>query len=265
MEPSADRNRQSLTVSPITKDFSNLVPEFWVPKGINAGQAKVRKSDSFSSLFLGQDVFQATLLCPFHSRCDPLCLRSLNPLLHAVVMLMRVLGAATTRRATCAGGQQVQNEACCVWFPILEDIQTNMFDGGECGDEVGFLFLQVSLTDALQAHSALRLVFHDAIAFSPTLGGGGADGSIVTFADIEVPFAANKGIDDAVCLTRLNIEYKLTLTDRSTWKLRSLTTTPKFRSEICKQLLIFESISFNKFVAFNSLGVRLRSLERNSS
>lgn len=40
---------------------------------------------------------------------------------------------------------------------------------------------------------ALRLTFHDGIAFSPTLGGGGADGSIVTFADTELTFAANGG------------------------------------------------------------------------
>jgi len=68
-------------------------------------------------------------------------------------------------------------------FPILEDIQENLFDGGECGEEV---------------HESLRLTFHDAIGFSPTKGGGGADGSIITFDEIETVFHANGGIDDIV-------------------------------------------------------------------
>ena len=36
-------------------------------------------------------------------------------------------------------------------FPIVDLLQTELFDGGECGEE---------------AHSALRLSFHDAIGFS---------------------------------------------------------------------------------------------------
>ena len=43
------------------------------------------------------------------------------------------------------------NAECCVLFPILEDIQENLFDGGECGEEV---------------HESLRLTFHDAIGIS---------------------------------------------------------------------------------------------------
>jgi hypothetical protein len=56
--------------------------------------------------------------------------------------------------------------------------------GGVCGEE---------------AHESLRLSFHDAIAFSPALiakgqpGGGGADGSMITFPDAEPNFAANNG------------------------------------------------------------------------
>ncbi|RPD53510.1 manganese peroxidase isozyme precursor [Lentinus tigrinus ALCF2SS1-6] len=78
---------------------------------------------------------------------------------------------------------------CCVWFDVLDDIQTNLFDGGECGEEV---------------HESLRLTFHDAIGFSPALfaegkfGGNGADGSIMSFAEIETAFHANGGIDDIV-------------------------------------------------------------------
>ena len=68
-------------------------------------------------------------------------------------MLIIVLAAAQIPRATCADGNVVKNEACCVLFPVLEDIQANLFDGGECGEE---------------SHGALRLAFHDAIGFSLT-------------------------------------------------------------------------------------------------
>ncbi|KAJ6450104.1 putative versatile peroxidase [Mycena sanguinolenta] len=92
-------------------------------------------------------------------------------------------GASTPqKRATCPGGETVKNAACCAWFPVLEDILPNMF-GNECGDD---------------AHGALRLSFHDAIGFSPSGGGGGADGSIITFSDIELAYPPNDGLDDAV-------------------------------------------------------------------
>ncbi|KAK0241265.1 manganese peroxidase 2 [Armillaria nabsnona] len=98
--------------------------------------------------------------------------------------VVRQSNAALTKRVACADGiHTVTNEACCVLFPIIDDIQTNLFDGGECGEEV---------------HESLRLTFHDAIGFSPTIGGGGADGSIVIFSDIETAFHANNGIDEIV-------------------------------------------------------------------
>ncbi len=56
-------------------------------------------------------------------------------------------------RVACASGQFVKQRACCALFPILDDIQANLFDGGDCGEH---------------AHSALRIAFHDAIAFSLT-------------------------------------------------------------------------------------------------
>ncbi|KAL7281055.1 hypothetical protein ACG7TL_004357 [Trametes sanguinea] len=93
------------------------------------------------------------------------------------------------KRATCSGGRTTANEACCVWFDVLDDIQENLFDGGDCGDE---------------AHESLRLIFHDAIAFSPALtaagkfGGGGADGSIMAHSDVEMQYAANNGLDDII-------------------------------------------------------------------
>ncbi|KJA23674.1 class II peroxidase [Hypholoma sublateritium FD-334 SS-4] len=90
--------------------------------------------------------------------------------------------AGLTKRVTCASGQTTANAACCALFPIVDFIQTNLFDGGECGEE---------------AHSALRLAFHDAIGFSIHGGkGGGADGSILAFNQTETAFHANGGIDD---------------------------------------------------------------------
>ena len=55
-------------------------------------------------------------------------------------------------------------------IPIVEKIQKDLFDGGECGEEV-LIFASMSNLTLLtslstQAHSALRLAFHDAIGFS---------------------------------------------------------------------------------------------------
>jgi len=105
-----------------------------------------------------------------------------------VVLGLQAANAAVTRdnRVTCPDGTVVQNGACCAWVPILHDIQANLFDGGECGEEV---------------HESLRLTFHDAIGFSLSqgvAGGTGADGSIITFRDIETEYHANGGIDEIV-------------------------------------------------------------------
>lgn len=60
--------------------------------------------------------------------------------------------AALTRRVACPDGvNTATNAACCQLFAIRDDIQQNLFDGGECGEE---------------AHESLRLTFHDAIAIS---------------------------------------------------------------------------------------------------
>ena len=87
------------------------------------------------------------------------------------------------------GVNTATNAACCDLFAVRDDIQQNLFDGGECGEDV---------------HESLRLTFHDAIGFSPAIfaqgkfGGGGADGSIMTFSDIETNFHANNGVDEIV-------------------------------------------------------------------
>nr|BAU36965.1 manganese peroxidase [Pholiota nameko] len=91
--------------------------------------------------------------------------------------------AATTanRGHKCPTGQTTANAACCALFPIIDTLQQELFDGNECGEE---------------AHSALRLSFHDAIGFSIHGQGGGADGSILAFNKTETAFHANNGIDD---------------------------------------------------------------------
>ncbi|KAJ7915393.1 fungal versatile peroxidase from pleurotus Eryngii [Mycena leptocephala] len=57
------------------------------------------------------------------------------------------------------------NAACCPLFPSLDDLQANLFDDGECGEEK---------KDVYHAHR-----------------GGGADGSVITFDPIETAFPAN--------------------------------------------------------------------------
>lgn len=74
-------------------------------------------------------------------------------------------------------------------FPILEDVQENLFNGGQCNEEV---------------RQSLRLAFTDAMGISPLLeemgefGGGGADGSISIFSDIELEYSANAGLDEII-------------------------------------------------------------------
>ncbi|KXN90157.1 Versatile peroxidase VPL1 [Leucoagaricus sp. SymC.cos] len=92
-------------------------------------------------------------------------------------------GSMPPKPVKCPDGKNTAaNTACCVLFPVLEDIQENLFEN-ECGEEF---------------HESLRLTFHDAIGFSPNTGGGGADGSIVTFADTELKYHANGGVDGIV-------------------------------------------------------------------
>ncbi|KAK7692872.1 Manganese peroxidase 3 [Cerrena zonata] len=95
---------------------------------------------------------------------------------------LQVTNAALIRRVTCADGNTVNNAACCSLFAVRDDIQQNLFDGGECGEEV---------------HESLRLTFHDAIGLGSN-GGGGADGSIAIFEDIETNFHANNGVDEII-------------------------------------------------------------------
>ncbi|KAI0743578.1 Mn peroxidase MNP3 [Daedaleopsis nitida] len=107
----------------------------------------------------------------------------------SVLAALQVANGALTRRVTCAGGQVTANAACCDLFPVIDDIQANLFDNGGCGEDV---------------HESLRLTFHDAIGISPAIasrgqfGGGGADGSIALFEDTETNFHANLGVDEII-------------------------------------------------------------------
>lgn len=66
-----------------------------------------------------------------------------------VFSLSLLSAAALTRRVTCPDGVNMATDAaCCVLFAVRDDIQQNLFDGGECGEDV---------------HESLRLTFHDAI------------------------------------------------------------------------------------------------------
>ncbi|PPQ90237.1 hypothetical protein CVT25_012996 [Psilocybe cyanescens] len=103
--------------------------------------------------------------------------------LAAFVLALPLVNGLRTKRTTCPDGVNTAiNAACCNLFPVVQDIAENLFEN-ECGDG---------------AHGSLRLVFHDAIGISPTVGGGGADGSIAVFNETELTFHANTGIDDVL-------------------------------------------------------------------
>ncbi|KIJ33523.1 class II peroxidase [Sphaerobolus stellatus SS14] len=108
--------------------------------------------------------------------------------------LLAVVGAAPQTPAgaapavICSDGNKASNAACCPLFALRDDLQTNLF-ANQCGEDT---------------HEALRLAFHDAIAFSSSLkhqgkpSGGGADGSMLIFPDVEPNFPPNNGIADSV-------------------------------------------------------------------
>ncbi|KAH9931127.1 manganese peroxidase 1 [Epithele typhae] len=107
-----------------------------------------------------------------------------------VAAALQVANAALTRRVACPDGvNTATNAACCNLFAVRDILQDQLFDGRECGEEV---------------HESLRLTFHDAIGFSRSavkagkFGGGGADGSIAIFEDIETNFHANGGVDEII-------------------------------------------------------------------
>ncbi|KIJ44687.1 class II peroxidase [Sphaerobolus stellatus SS14] len=110
-------------------------------------------------------------------------------LISFVGLSVAAVQAANYKRVTCPDGvNTATNAACCAFFALRDDLQTNLFEG-QCGED---------------AHEVVRLTFHDAIAFSPALkaqgmpAGGGADGSMLIFPNVEPNFHANLGISDSV-------------------------------------------------------------------
>jgi cytochrome c peroxidase len=99
--------------------------------------------------------------------------------LSALIFALPVVLGLTVKRVTTTAAL---NPKCDFLKPIAEDLLDNLFTN-ECGDA---------------AHGALRLVFHDAIGIDPIAGGGGADGSILTFNATELTFPANDGLDDVL-------------------------------------------------------------------
>ncbi|GJJ13032.1 manganese peroxidase [Clathrus columnatus] len=106
----------------------------------------------------------------------------------ALSSLVAVATAAPPRLVTCPDGNKASNAACCPLFALRDDLQSQLFTN-ECSEDV---------------HEVVRLTFHDAIAFSESLklegkpAGGGADGSMLVFPNVEPNFSANLGISDSV-------------------------------------------------------------------
>ncbi|KAI0808927.1 manganese peroxidase isozyme precursor [Irpex lacteus] len=106
-------------------------------------------------------------------------------LLHGPPGCVLATPTSSSKQVHCGAGRTAENNKCCKFYDILDDLQTNLFNGGECDAET---------------REALRLMFHDAISYSTTKNGtfmgGGADGSIVEHAEIETAYAENVGLDD---------------------------------------------------------------------
>ncbi|KAE9406778.1 manganese peroxidase [Gymnopus androsaceus JB14] len=110
---------------------------------------------------------------------------SLIVLPFVVFALSAVHAAPASEGAVCSDGTAVTHAMCCDFIPLAQVFTEQLFEN-ECGET---------------AHEVLRLSFHDAIAFSQLLGphaGGGADGSMLIFPDVEPNYAANLGIADSV-------------------------------------------------------------------
>ncbi|KAH9920546.1 heme peroxidase [Epithele typhae] len=125
--------------------------------------------------------------------------KTLLPLLSLATLA--VAAAPPSRRSQCSNSKYTaENIKCCVWYEILDDLQENVFDNGQCIQE---------------AHEALRLTFHDAIGFSIKDNvKGGADGSIMAHSDIELLDVANGNIDDILNhIHPLAIKYPVSFGD----------------------------------------------------
>ncbi|KIJ56380.1 class II peroxidase [Sphaerobolus stellatus SS14] len=106
----------------------------------------------------------------------------------AIATFVQAAPSPSANLVRCADGNLATNAACCPFFALRDDLQTNLFEN-QCAED---------------AHEVVRLTFHDAISFSTSLksqgksAGGGADGSMIVFPDVEPNFPANNGISDSV-------------------------------------------------------------------
>ncbi|EJD44427.1 generic peroxidase [Auricularia subglabra TFB-10046 SS5] len=89
--------------------------------------------------------------------------------------------ASAAPAATCPDGKHTAvNQQCCFWANVRDRFINEIFLG-VCHENV---------------HSLVRIAFHDAIGFSlHSNKGGGADGSIIQFGNVELKYPANEGID----------------------------------------------------------------------
>ncbi|KAL5507604.1 hypothetical protein ACEPAH_7060 [Sanghuangporus vaninii] len=102
-----------------------------------------------------------------------------------IFLLLEAVSAASYQAVVCSGGKHATtHEKCCAFYALRDDLQENLFKHS-CGDAVS------------EVRKVLRLAFHDAIGYSLSRKyvGDGADGSLLTFSDIELLYLANIGID----------------------------------------------------------------------
>ncbi|EJD50213.1 generic peroxidase [Auricularia subglabra TFB-10046 SS5] len=98
-----------------------------------------------------------------------------------LVALGLAAAAYAAPAATCADGVHTAiNPQCCFWANVRDRF-------------INEIFLNVCKENV---HSLVRIAFHDAIGFSlHSNKGGGADGSMIQFGDVELAYHANEGID----------------------------------------------------------------------
>ncbi|KAJ7090954.1 heme peroxidase [Mycena crocata] len=133
----------------------------------------------------------------------------------AVTLLALVMAAVSmpTKRAACSNGRTAAHASCCIWFDVLDDIQENLFDGAECGEEVHESLRRSSPKGNLGESLVLSYSMQPLIVLL-TASGLGADGSIMAHSDVETAFPANNGIDEIVDIQRpFAIAHKVSFGD----------------------------------------------------
>ncbi|EJD44424.1 generic peroxidase [Auricularia subglabra TFB-10046 SS5] len=99
----------------------------------------------------------------------------------ALALSLVATAAPADQLVRCPDGRHTAvNPQCCFWANVRDRFINEIFLG-VCQENV---------------HSLVRIAFHDAIGFSlHSNKGGGADGSIIQFGDVELKYPANEGID----------------------------------------------------------------------